>query len=574
MSGQKWRLGITIVLIILAAMAYWPTFRLWTMSAEERANMQENQPGEFLSLQQRAIRLGLDLQGGIHTVLRVETEKLDEAARAGAVDRAIQILRNRIDGLGVAEPVIQKQGNDRIIVDLPGYTDPERAEEIIGQTAQLEFKLLENWDNAQLLLARIDTAVAEYEKAKVNPNTQSDTTTKAETPKPKKTESSDTSNIMAEMMGDSAAADTLDFGFDEEFSVSEETTPFSSRLEPFLYAGRNNTQWPGFVVSQKDRPKIQKWLSLPQVKRLIPVDVEFAWSTRPEISNQRKIYRLYLLKRKVQFLGKFLENIRLGRDNMGKLSVSFTLSGEGLSRFAQLTGSNIGKPMAIVIDGKVESAPVIQSKIRKNGQITMGGGATYEDARNLEIVLKAGALPAPVEIIEKNVVGATLGTDSIRKGFYSSLLGLALVLLYIALYYRLSGIIADIGLLFNIFFLLAVMAGLGATLTMPGIAGIILTIGISVDANVLIFERIREELRTGKTVRASIEAGYQRAFVAIFDSHVTTLITAGALFLFGSGPIRGFAVTLFWGVFISLYTAYIITKAIFDIRKQYQKLSI
>ncbi|RME19227.1 MAG: protein translocase subunit SecD, partial [Candidatus Zixiibacteriota bacterium] len=473
-----------------------------------------------------------------------------------------------------AEPVIQKQGNDRIIVDLPGYTDPERAEEIIGQTAQLEFKLLENWDNAQLLLARIDTAVAEYEKAKANPNTQSDTTTKAETPKPKKTESSDTSNIMAEMMGDSAAADTLDFGFDEEFSVSEETTPFSSRLEPFLYAGRNNTQWPGFVVSQKDRPKIQKWLSLPQVKRLIPVDVEFAWSTRPEISNQRKIYRLYLLKRKVQFLGKFLENIRLGRDNMGKLSVSFTLSGEGLSRFAQLTGSNIGKPMAIVIDGKVESAPVIQSKIRKNGQITMGGGATYEDARNLEIVLKAGALPAPVEIIEKNVVGATLGTDSIRKGFYSSLLGLALVLLYIALYYRLSGIIADIGLLFNIFFLLAVMAGLGATLTMPGIAGIILTIGISVDANVLIFERIREELRTGKTVRASIEAGYQRAFVAIFDSHVTTLITAGALFLFGSGPIRGFAVTLFWGVFISLYTAYIITKAIFDIRKQYQKLSI
>jgi len=204
----------------------------------------------------------------------------------------------------------------------------------------------------------------------------------------------------------------------------------------------------------------------------------------------------------------------------------------------------------------------------------MGSSASVDNARNLEIVLKAGALPAPVEIIAKNVVGATLGADSIKKGFYSSMVGLALVLFYIAVYYRLSGIIADIGLVFNIFFLLAVMAGLGATLTMPGIAGIILTVGISVDSNILIFERIREELRTGKTVRASIDAGYQRAFVAIFDSHVTTLITAGALFLFGSGPIRGFAVTLFWGVSISLYTAYVITKAIFDVRKGYQTLSI
>jgi preprotein translocase subunit SecD len=189
-------------------------------------------------------------------------------------------------------------------------------------------------------------------------------------------------------------------------------------------------------------------------------------------------------------------------------------------------------------------------------------------------VLKAGALPAPVEIIEKNVVGATLGADSIRKGFYSSLVCLALVLLYIGVYYRLSGLIADVGLIFNIFFLLAFMAGLGSTLTMPGIAGIILTIGISVDANILIFERIREELRNGKTVRAAIDAGYDRAWLAIFDSHVTTLITAGALFLLGSGTIKGFAVTLFLGVAISLYTAYVITRAIFELRKGYRTLSI
>ena len=268
------------------------------------------------------------------------------------------------------------------------------------------------------------------------------------------------------------------------------------------------------------------------------------------------------------------ENIRFGNDEFGQPKVDFQLSGDGAARFAQLTGANVNKPLAIVLDDRCESAAFINSKIRRNGQITLGSSASIQDAVNLEIVLKAGSLPAPVEIIEKNVVGATLGADSIRKGFYSSLFGLALVLLYILIYYRISGLIADIGLVFNIFFLLAVMAGLGATLTMPGIAGIILTIGISVDANILIFERIREELRTGKTVRASIDAGYSRAFVAIFDSHVTTLITAGALFLFGSGPIRGFAVTLFWGVAISLYTAYVITKAIFDIRKGYRKLSI
>jgi preprotein translocase subunit SecD len=204
----------------------------------------------------------------------------------------------------------------------------------------------------------------------------------------------------------------------------------------------------------------------------------------------------------------------------------------------------------------------------------MGSSASFDDARNLEIVLKAGSLPAPVEIIAKNVVGATLGSDTITKGFWAAIVGLLLVLSYIAFYYKVSGIIADIGLLFNLFFLLAVMAALGATLTMPGIAGIILTIGMSVDSNILIFERIREELLAGKTVRAAIDAGYDRAWVAILDSHVTTLITAGALFILGSGSIKGFAVSLFWGVLISLFTAYIITKLIFDFRKQYKTLSI
>jgi len=570
MSNQKWRLGLTVLLIILACFAFWNTFKLWTMSDASKEALAEKDPGALLQLQQKAIRLGLDLQGGIHVVLRVKTEEMDKGAVEGAVDRAQSVIRNRIDGLGVAEPVIQKQGNDRIIVDLPGYTDANRAEELVGQMAVLEFKLLENIENASLILTRIDSVVHKYEKANADSVKTETGEAVQETAESVEGEEVD---VLAELMGDSVA-DTMDFGYDESLALDENLQPFTSRLEIALYHSRSASNWPGYSVYKKDRELIEKWLNLPEVKAQVPIDVQFAWSTRSLVRNNREIYELYLLKRKVQFLGKFLEGISLGRDQMGGFAVNFKITGDQSARFAQLTGSNIDKPLAVVLDNKVESAAFINTKIRGRGQITMGSSADIEDAKNLEIVLKAGALPAPVEIIEKNVVGATLGADSVKKGFISVLIGLALVLIYIAVYYRISGVIADIGLIFNLFFLMAVMAGLGATLTMPGIAGIILTIGISVDANILIFERIREELRTGKTVRASIDAGYNRAFVAIFDSHVTTLITAGALFLLGSGPIKGFAVTLFWGVTISLYTAYVITKAIFDIRKGYRTLSI
>lgn len=582
MSSKNWRIVITVLLVVVAVFAFLDTFKLWTMSEEEQQQLQEDDPGALLELQQKAIRLGLDLQGGIHVVLRVKMEELDQGAREDAVDRAIQVIRTRVDGLGVAEPTIQKQGEDRIIVDLPGYTDAERAEDLIGQTALLEFKLMASIEDANLVISKIDSVVheLEMERAGIAATEAGDETAEApaetvsEEEAPAETTQTDAA-VLAELMGDTTVDTTELFGFEEQdTALEEEETPVSSRLQIALFSQRTNTAWPGFVVNKKDRELVNRWLGMEEVRNVIPIDIQFAWSTRPEIRDNREVYMLYVLKRKVQFLGRFLENIALGQDSYGKYAVDFRLSGDGAARFAQLTGANIDKPLAIVLDGKVESAPFINSKIRRSGQITMGSTAQMEDARNLEIVLKAGALPAPVEIIEKNVVGATLGADSINKGFTSALIGLALVLLFIGVYYRLSGIIADVGLMFNLFFLLAVMAGLGATLTMPGIAGIILTIGISVDANVLIFERIREELRTGKTVRASIDAGYERAFVAIFDSHVTTLITAGALFLLGSGPIKGFAVTLFWGVLISLYTAYVITKQVFDFRKGYKSLSI
>jgi protein-export membrane protein SecD len=591
MSRQNWRIVLTGVLIVLAVIAFWDTFRLWTMGGEETARMEREEPGELQAIREDAIRLGLDLQGGIHVVLRVKLEELDQGAAEDAVDRAMQIIRNRVDGLGVAEPTIVKQGTERIVVDLPGYTDAERAEELIGQTALLQFKLMESMDNARLILDKIDSVVADHieETPGAEELTEGDEEIAAEemevgqedldiaqelTEPDTVPETKQDVDLMEALSDDSIVDTAAMFGMDDTSTFVEGENPFTARLEPAMYSSRTATAWPAFAVSKKDRHRIDRWLNLPGVRDVIPIDMQFAWSTRSEVRNNREVYLLYVLKRKVQFLGKYLENIALGRDNMGGFVVNFSLSGQGASRFATLTGSNIDKPLAIVLDDKVESAPFINSKIRRRGQITMGGTAEIEDARNLEIVLKAGALPAPVEIIEKNVVGASLGADSIQKGFRASLIGLALVLVFIGVYYRLSGVIADIGLIFNIFFLLAVMSALHATLTMPGIAGIILTIGMSVDSNVLIFERIREELRTGKTVRASIDAGYERAFVAIFDSHVTTLITAGALFLLGSGPIKGFAVTLFWGIVISLYTAFVITKQVFDFRKGYRTLSI
>jgi preprotein translocase subunit SecD len=316
-------------------------------------------------------------------------------------------------------------------------------------------------------------------------------------------------------------------------------------------------------------------LSKPEVQELIPNDDEFSWSTRTELDRGEEFWLLYLTKKRVELSGKYLVDARPRLDQQFRRpEVLFSLTKKGGRIFSRVTGANIEKPLAIMLDGRVESAPIIRSKIRDQGVIEMGGTAVFEDASDLAIVLRAGALPAPVKVIENRIIGPSLGQDSIRKGTNAALIGFILVLLFMAVYYRLSGIIADVALLFNLTFLLAAMAALHATLTLPGIAGIILTVGMSVDANVLIFERIREELRTGKTIRAAIDAGYKRALLAIVDSHVTTLITAAVLFQFGTGPVKGFAVSLSLGVAISLFTAVVITRVIFDIRKGYRTLSI
>jgi SecD/SecF fusion protein len=561
MRRSRLYLILLISFLILASLyALYPSMKLWSMSEPDKAELRSTEPQDLISLEGKAIKLGLDLKGGMHVVLQVDESKLKEDERRDAIDRALEIIRNRVDQFGITEPLIHKQGGDRVVVELPGLQDVERAQALIGQTAQLEFKLVEEQENTVSILKKIDGVLAGVETTSTEEEAV-ETKEKEE----KQAEEDVVKDLFAEEEPDTLE-DTTSFLEEEEEPYYEER-PFTQYLES--YQGRT-----GFLVLEEEKPKVELLLNKPEVQELIPKDDEFTWSTRAETFQGQKYWGLYLLKKRVELSGKYLVDARPTYDQFRKPEVQFTLTKSGGRIFARVTGANIDKPLAITLDGRVESAPIIRSKIRDRGVIEMGGVATIEDATDLSIVLRAGALPAPVKIIENRVIGPSLGQDSISKGTTAAIIGFLLVLFFMAIYYRLSGIIADIALIFNLTFLLAAIAALHATLTLPGIAGIILTIGMSVDANVLIFERIREELRTGKTIRAAIDAGYKRALLAIVDSHVTTLITAAVLFQFGTGPVKGFAVSLSLGVAISLFTAVVITRVIFDIRKGYRTLSI
>ncbi len=395
---------------------------------------------------QEKIHLGLDLKGGMHIVLRVETDKIPEKHREGAVERAVEIIQNRIDQFGVREPYITKQGKGEIVVQLPGLTDQERAREIVAKTAHLEFKLV-----------------------------------------------SDDEQVIKD-----ALAGTPPAGFEIK-EMEEEGRP-----------------------SEKIILKVEPVLT-----------------------------------------GDRLTNASVGFDSYGQSIVEVQLDGEGAKIFDSVTFQNIGKRLAIVLDGKVHSAPVIRDRI-PNGRGQISGNFTVEQASDLALVLNAGALPAPVRIVEERVVGPSLGQDSIRKGVYASIGGAAMVVLFMAVYYLFPGLIASFAVLLNLVIMMGILARSGASLTLPGIAGVILTMGMAVDANVLINERMREERKLGKAIRSIIAAGYHKSFSAILDSNVTTVLSALILLWFGSGPVRGFAVTLTIGLAASMFTALFVTRIIFD----------
>ena len=366
-----------------------------------------------------------------------------------------------------------------------------------------------------------------------------------------------TVNIQSDLA--TAANDTSTLNVNEEFFGKN---PFLALLRDLRGQGGE------VAVPEANRFAVEKILSLPEVQKVIPADAKFLWSDKPIKYQEDSFWQLYLVKKEPGLTGKYLTdaNVQIGGgqsfQNAGQAVVQFEMNSEGARIFARLTGANINKRMAIVLDDNVYSAPVIRSKIRGSGVIE--GIDEMKEAQEIAIVLRAGALPAPVQIIEERTVTASLGEDSIRKGTTSAIVGFVLVVIFMLIYYKLSGIVANIALLMNLVVIFAILAYFHATLTLPGVAGIILTIGMAVDSNVLIFERVREELRSGKTVRAAIDTGYAKALSAILDANVTTLISAAVLYQFGTGPIRGFALTLSIGILVSLFTSLIVTRVIFD----------
>ena len=507
---------VLIVALIAAAVYYLlPSVEFYSMADDEREAMELKSPGQLVDLKKRSLNLGLDLQGGIHLVLEVKTEGMEQQEAQDAVAQAQEVIRNRVDQFGVAEPTIQRQGDNRIIIELPGVQDVQRAKDLVGQTALLEFQLLEPSADRTRLIQRIDQVLAPQEE-------------------------------------EEEEEDLL-------LSSTTESAPLSSLLSP---AGEDLT------VAGRDLLRVKKLLNAPEAQELIPADVEFLFSSKPAGAEGNEFYFLYLVRKKPEMTGHMIQDafVSIGQvvEYMGQPIVNFSTTDEGVRLFSRITGSHIGERMAIVLDESVYSAPVIQSKISEGRGIITGSG-TQEEAKDLAIVLRAGALPAEVEIIEDRTVGPSLGRDSIEQGKTAAIYSMVLVVIFMVLYYRAAGLIADCALLLNMLFIMAVLAGFHATLTLPGIAGIILTIGMAVDANVLIFERIREELRSGKTVRAAIDSGYGHALSAIVDANVTTFLVGIVLYQFGTGPIRGFALTLCIGIISSLFTAFFVTRTIFEL---------
>jgi SecD/SecF fusion protein len=459
-----------------------------------------------------------------------------------AVNRAMEIIRNRVDQYGVSEPSIQRQGSRRIIVELPGIAREEEAKQLLQGTALLEFRIVRDPDFAFPIMQRIDNVLAGKveDSTKVTADNEKETTQKDSS-----ITSEDTATNKAELS-------------EEEFKKQH---PFFSiaLLDP---QGRTSEAY----VHADERNKLELMLNRPDVQKVIPNNVEFKFSAKTDKDASGKdYYKMYLVNKEPELTGGVITDAQANIDpNTSTPIVTMTMNSEGATEWARITGANVGKRIAIMLDGAIFSAPVVKGKI-PGGRSQIEGMADLNEAKLLEIVLKAGALPAPVDIIEERTVGPSLGEDSINKGLTSVILGYVLVGFFMIIYYRKSGTIAAAALIFTILYILGILAGFKATLTLPGIAGIILTIGMAVDANVLIFERIREEMGTGKTIKASIDSGFSRAYSAIIDSNITTFFTGIILYQFGTGPIQGFALTLMIGIATSFFSALVITRIALDI---------
>ena len=589
---------LTILFVFgLGIYALLPTLRYAIMDEEKKSNLSDEQVDHFES---RSIKQGLDLKGGIYIVLEVDLPQLiDNLAKnkdnnfneflgelkseynnsssdfftvfesladdknlklpryfinygktkdqiitqlslqsEDSIKRVIEIIQNRVDQFGVAEPTIQKQGNNRVIVELAGIEDSERARDLLQSTALLELMIVKNVERTNAIIRQIDSIVTTTSTENVTEN-----------------------NELNEL-------------FD---SNSSSELGFSSLL---ISVGGN------LAIASQDLSSLKDILSNDDVKQILEATNSTILTSDSsiklvnEIGEEEEFYTLYHLFNNAELTGGVIEDaqMRLSQAGVtaGQAVVEVEMNSEGSREWARITGANINNRIAIVLDKKVHMAPVIRSQIFGGGTV-IEGLDSIEEAEDIAIVLRAGALPVPVTIAEERTVGASLGADSISKGTLSMAIGLLLVVFFIVFFYKMSGLIASFSVMWTLILLLGVLALLEATLTLPGIAGLILTVGMSVDANVIIFERIKEELRNGKSVRSAIDSGYERAIRTIVDANLTTGIAAAVLYQYGSGPIKGFATVLFWGIIVSMFTAIIVTRFVFDFvtsRRNIEKLSI
>ena len=582
----------------------WPTIKYQLLSDTEKNNLSKN---EVEYLEKNTIKQGLDLKGGIYIVLEVDLPQLvnnlddnknkdkkfdifindlkdgytnnsvdffelfDSKATNqdlklpryfitygktknqiieqlkfqadDSINRIIEIIQNRVDQFGVSEPTIQKQGNDRVIIELAGIQDSERARGLLQSTALLELMIVKDVESTNTIIRQIDNL--SYSDNQIGIKSQNEDATNG---------------------GDL-------FSSDNEVNDLQ----FSSLL---IGIGSD------LAIDKENLEQFNSILSQENIKQLLEAtgsNFLFSNSSRiflNDFGEEEEVYIVYHLVNNAELTGGVIEDaqVRLSQSGAtaGQPIVQMEMNSAGSREWARITGANIKKRIAIVLDKKVHMAPVINSQIF-GGSTVIEGLDSVEEAEDVAIVLRAGALPVPVTIIDQKIVGPSLGADSVQQGTTSILIGLVLVVLFIIFYYRMSGFIASFSLIWTLILLLGILALLQATLTLPGIAGLILTVGMSIDANVIIFERIREELRKGKTVRSAIDSGYQRAITTIVDANLTTGIAAGVLYQYGTGPIKGFATVLFWGIVVSMFTAIIVTRFLFDFttsRRNVEKLSI
>jgi len=518
-----------------------------------------------------------------------DIEKKLETEIEGAIDRAVEVVRNRVDQYGVAEPQIQKVGGEKIIVELPGVSNPQEVRKLLQGTALLEFRMVIEPERAVKIMQDINKVLAGLSAGEnenlldsivksgdttVTEDKETDTTLteNKETEKTTSNKKSDTTSNKKSDTTTSNESDTSEKGTDS--NVSDDTTQQLSQEEfikqnPLFFTIAIVDFESGIAdayVKETDKAKVERLLEKEEVKKVIPDDVSFVWSQKSfQGQGGETYYVLYTIKSEPELTGNVIVDANSNIDpTTNQPIVTMQMNSEGAADWARITGSNINKRCAIVLDNVVYSAPNIKSKIT-GGNSQIEGVANVQEAKLLEIVLKAGALPAPLKIIEERTIGPSLGEDSIRAGIVSSIASLILVALFMIVYYRTAGAVADFALVINVLFVIGIMASFKATLTLPGIAGLILTLGMAVDTNVLINERVREETKAGKPLKTAIEIGYKKAFSAIIDSHVTSVITGIILYQFGTGPIQGFALILLFGIVVNLFTAIVITHFIFDI---------